>query len=68
MEKSVARISFWLYIDCPHCGESMDLLDDHNHEGEMTTPIFSNKWEELEGYKIECDHCGKEFQIEEIEY
>lgn len=67
--KADARLSWNLFIDCPHCGETMDLADsDYDCEGYISRPIFNNEWDKLSGHIVACGHCEKEFEIDAVEY
>ena len=69
MKKSTARLNWNLWTECPHCGGDNDLAGpDFDCEGDFSTPIFSNKWDDLKGHEVECDQCHQTFQIEEVEY
>jgi len=68
LKKEKARLHWELNITCPHCDGEIDLLDQHNDMGEISNPIFSNRWDTLEGHDIYCSYCYKHFEIESVEY
>jgi len=43
-------------IECPWCGQSICMQDDHT-DGCVN-----------QGYVRECDHCGKDVEIEAVDY
>jgi uncharacterized CHY-type Zn-finger protein len=53
-----------LYVECPKCSTDFNLFDCG--DGLYTTPIFNNKWEDLEGEEVCCPDCEHEFKISEI--
>lgn len=67
MKKSRANLSWSLWIDCPECEESFDLVD-HDDESDIAMEIFNNKWDSLKGYEVMCPECEAEFEIEAIDY
>ena len=70
MLMATAQLSWNLWIDCPHCGETLDLSDPESfdQDGVISIPIFNNKWDNLEGREIECNSCHRSFDIENVEY
>jgi len=67
MKKSTVRFDFSMMIECPHCGEDIDLVDEEE-DGEYSRPIFNNDWNNLRGELVFCPECGKEFAIDCVEY
>ncbi|HQY77381.1 MAG TPA: hypothetical protein PLT54_11630 [Rhodoferax sp.] len=66
---STARLDWSLRVYCPECGESNDLSESHHDtEFDIAKRIFTNAWEKLEGWEVECEHCEHEFTIEKVEY
>lgn len=69
MKSAVANLNWHLFVVCPHCDKTIDLVDsDYNCEGDISVPIFNNKWEDLEEFEVECEHCKQTFEISEVEY
>jgi DNA-directed RNA polymerase subunit RPC12/RpoP len=67
--KPTATLTWNLYVDCPQCGKSNDLASgDHDTDHDIAKHIFTNAWDKLDGWEVECEHCGHEFQIERVEY
>lgn len=67
--KPVANLEWSLYVTCPKCDESNDLAESvHDTENDIANHIFTNAWDKLNGWEVECQHCGHEFQIEKVEY
>ena len=67
MKKSVVMFDYSMMIECPHCEEYFDLVDEEE-DGEYSTPIFNNRWDNLRGELVFCPECGKEFAIECVEH
>ena len=69
IESAEALLSWNLTVDCPYCGEENDLADPyHDCEGYFSTPIFNNKWEEIDGKEADCQKCGKTFSVSSVVY
>jgi hypothetical protein len=68
MKSQKARLQFYLWVECPDCGEEIDLEADgcYNDEGQISRPLFSGEWDKA-GFSVVCD-CGCEFEFEGIEY
>ena len=66
-KQNIAWVSWSLDIDCPKCGESID-LSDQDDDRIFSIAIFSNKWNDLKGADCYCDKCLHEFVVDGIEY
>ena len=67
--KPVAILNWSLHVTCPQCDKSNDLSDpEHDTEHDIARHIFTNAWDELKGWEVECQHCAHEFTIEKVEY
>lgn len=66
MGRMVAIINVNAWVDCPKCGESIDLTEDD--DGSFLGPLFNNEWQKLKGFEVYCEECGNEFKIDEVEY
>lgn len=65
--KATAQIDVSLTVDCPHCNEQNNLLNNHHDcDGEITTKCFSD-WS-LFDEDFQCEFCEKEFNVNNIEY
>ena len=62
-----AILSWHLFMNCPKCNESID-LSDQDDEYCYSAPLFSNRWEDIEGETTFCPKCKAEFIIDKIEY
>lgn len=62
-----AQLDWSLYVQCPQCQESFDLVE-HDHEHGIAKLIFTNAWDRLKGYEITCPACEHETTIEKVEY
>lgn len=54
-ELPVAEWSVYLHVDCPHCGEFVDLLENAD------TVYDLDICERRDDYDAVCPECGKEF-------
>jgi hypothetical protein len=62
-----ARLTCHLWIDCPNCDDTIDLLDE-DPDYVISNALFNNKWDDLKGYEVNCGCCDHDFVIDEIEY
>ena len=69
-KKAIAFIEYSINVDCPHCGEDIDLVDVESNSGDhdISHLVFTNEWDKLEGWDIDCPHCKQSFQLEKLEY
>ncbi|HCY86896.1 MAG TPA: hypothetical protein DHV36_17330 [Desulfobacteraceae bacterium] len=66
--ENVLQIEWHFHIDCPKCGEELDLAENGYDDDQVySEPIFNNKWDDLKGDKVICDECEYEFEIHNIE-
>lgn len=65
-----ALLDWSLDIECPHCKKGIDLVQYDSVSGDygIAKKIFTNNWQDLEGWKIECPNCEKEFELAGVEY
>lgn len=64
-----ANLTANLYIECPNCETDIDLFDgDIDIDGCFSTPIFNNKWSDVEGCEVECPHCSNIMMIKSVIY
>lgn len=67
--KPVGRLSWELYVDCPRCNETFDVVDtDAENDYVIAKRIFSNKWDDVAGCDLTCPKCEHEFQIGGVDY
>lgn len=66
---TTAYLDYSLDVECPSCEAIIDLTSEH-HDGEyyLATKIFTNKWDEVKGFEITCEHCGYQFKLDGVEY
>jgi uncharacterized protein YbaR (Trm112 family) len=63
--KNIAYVSWSLDINCPECGESIDISKDDD-EDRISTKIFNNSWDRLIDHSVICPKCSVEFDIDEV--
>lgn len=70
-----ANLSIEVYVYCPKCENSIDLLDGYDDEGEVmnqTCPTDGTYWgdahRDFEIKNVHCDECDHEFTVKGIEY
>jgi predicted RNA-binding Zn-ribbon protein involved in translation (DUF1610 family) len=64
---NIAYLEWSLHVECPSCGEEFDLCDQ-DFENAFGQAIFTNKWNDLIGEEVTCDHCGYEFELDEVQH
>ncbi len=67
MSKATARLNWNLYIDCPSCDDTIDLVDQDD-DGVYAHAIFNDSWEELTDEIAFCKACDHEFKIASVSY
>lgn len=69
-KRATAFLEYEVSCDCPHCNESVDILDIESNAGDnsISARIFTNQWDQLKGWPIECPHCKNDFELEKLEY
>lgn len=64
-----ANLEWSLYVHCPKCEWANDLADPkHDTEHDIARYLFTNQWDKLNGWEVNCEGCGHEFKIEKVEY
>ena len=67
--KPTAYLDWSLNVECPNCGEEIDLSKSpHDDDGCFAGPIFNNNWDHLKNAEVLCTECEHEFEIEQVEY
>ena len=67
--KPTAYLDWSLNVECPECGENVDLAESPNDDdGCFSGPIFSNNWDHLENAEVCCPECAHSFEIDEVVY
>lgn len=71
MEKLTGRFSYHVFVTCPKCHESIDLVD-LEEEGELGSAVLGGygnpgKWEKI-GIEYQCPHCKTDFELNDLEY
>lgn len=67
--KPTAYLEWSLNVDCPHCDVDIDLAGlEFDERYPIAKHIFTNNWDMLRDYKVECPHCKHEFEIKEVVY
>ena len=65
---NIATLSYAVNIECPKCNRGFDLIDNNNDDGVITVPLFNNRWGDVKGVSVTCDHCDHEFKLDGMEY
>jgi len=70
MKTAIAFLDWSLDVDCPHCGENVDLvrLERDGGDNSIATRIFTNNWDALKGWDVECPNCKHDFTLDHVEY
>lgn len=68
--KGIVGVLYWsLYVRCPRCGETNDLSSEvHDGDNDVARRIFTNRWDMLKGFEVECEFCGSGFCMDSVEY
>jgi hypothetical protein len=62
-----ARLVCYLWIDCPNCDNTIDLLNE-DPDYVIAKAIFNNQHDSLKGHEVNCPVCDHNFVIDEVEY
>lgn len=70
MKKAIAFLDWSLDVDCPHCEKIVDLVKLEGDAGDnsFSHRIFTNNWDDLKDWDIECPHCLNDFKLDHVEY
>ena len=65
-------LGWHVWVDCPHCGETVDLADEHDDDYLLSGAVFGCKDEpprwDNPGTEHECSECGEVFALAKIGY
>lgn len=69
-KNATAFLDWSLEVDCPHCDETVDLVELESDSGDydIANRIFTSKWGELAGWDVKCPHCKHDFKLEKVHY
>lgn len=67
MQRPTAQLYWKVLVNCPYCGDQFD-LSEQDEDNWLSTRIFTNQWEKLEGAEVFCPRCSHEFEIDKVEY
>ena len=65
-KRASLTVCYSLEIDCPYCNAQLDLCDEDDERGRLSSPIFNNRWEDLVGENVKCPDCEKIFIISKV--
>ena len=69
MSDPVASLDWSLHVSCPKCNHENNIAkSEHDTESRIAHYIFSNDWDKLNGWEVQCEQCQHEFKIEKVEY
>lgn len=82
METVRATMEIQVIVNCPSCGEFINLLDeedtagtDHNDDGEIlkqSCPTTGQYWREAHERfavdDVQCSYCGSTFQVKGLDW
>jgi len=80
MKEALASLSVDVFVDCPHCEEFINLMDEkdtsgvqHNDDGNiLRQAIPSGDWTESHRLfsieDVKCSACGKSFNVKGLEW
>lgn len=65
-------LGWQVWVDCPHCGETVDLADEEDDDYLLAGAVFGCKAERARwdnpGTEHECPECGGVFALGKIKY
>lgn len=66
---AIAQLDWSLEVECPNCKTDLNLADgDYDSEGDISSAIFTNRWDRLNGFEICCEKCSHDFLLDSVEY
>lgn len=80
MKTATARLCIEVYVECPHCNYTIDLLDetdtcDYNHDEDghvISQACPDGSWtDEHKRFSVKdvrCSHCKKRFNVAGLEW
>ena len=63
----MATLQYSIEVSCTKCHRTSDLANQDD-DCTISQAIFNNRWDDLQGLEVYCNHCGHEFEIEGVEY
>lgn len=66
-----AKLNINVWVNCPHCSNFIDLMDDHDEDCYIINQVCdnSNDWrKDFECEEVECECCSEVFNVKEIEW
>lgn len=69
MKSIKGQLDYAVYVKCPKCGHSFDILseDDQDEEGCISRPLFENNWDKCSD-STTCPECEFKFKMVGVEY
>ena len=80
MEAVSASLTIEVWVECPHCSNDINLMDeshtggyDHNEEGDVIKQAcpdgaWHDKHYEFSINNVECTECSNKFNIKKLEW
>lgn len=67
MQSVKGSLSITLYVDCPHCKELINLMDNYYNDDGQIYDIVVNRNHNVDiGHEFNCGECGEELTLEAI--
>lgn len=72
MKTVTGTLEYSVIVDCPECGEDIDIEEIEDDENKIGRALFGSpdnpaKWDQI-GAVYECPYCLERFVLDEIEY
>lgn len=68
-KKVIADWSVDLYVNCPHCNNYFDILDEFQEQSMFeVADVCETKDISYHDFEVKCDKCKKEFKIDEVQH
>ena len=73
MRKTTAQLTIMIDAVCPHCEESIGLINDTRHEAsDLIEQVCTEDWgrakKEFRATETDCPECGETFDVEGFEF
>lgn len=65
---NIATLTYTVDIECPKCKKEIDLTENNDDDGQISFPLFNNRWDDAQGVSVTCDHCDHDFELDGMRY
>ena len=68
MDKVTAHFNIELWVECPHCKESFDVMETDDWQSGGYESVEEFKSQEGIDLDVHCEYCKKEFVVNNVCY